>query len=377
MASQDTFVSALDEFDEIGKGVELKADLLEAAAASRARIADFEVLIPLVGSFSAGKTSLVNAVLKRPAERSLPTDIVPQTALATEIRAAASADEERIELYSEEDDLLQSVNLAQFKAIEKEALKTGRAQARYAKALLHSPSLNQDDRKVLVDMPGLESGISTHNAAILRYLPLGSYFVMVVDADHGTLRASEIRQLREFLEHDVEFAVLVNKVDKKQTEADEIVAYIKKQVRDAFGKDAPVHKVSAHSPDVRAFGEVLEEVDFDRALTTFWRVRTLALFHNAERSLHTRFSALNVSTAESDKVIAELQEKKAALEEKLSQDEREIGRRYSNRAVDRIVREVRDALRNEAPQLAEVVRFGGEAAFQREVNESSARRSTA
>ena len=369
MAAQDTFVTALDQFSEIGSGIELDAELLEEAADARANIADFEVLIPLVGSFNAGKTSLVNAWLKRPAEHGLPTDIVPQTALATEIRAASSASAETIELYGEDDDLLQKVDIGQFKAIEKETLKTGQPQEWYAKALLHSEHLQQADRKVLVDMPGLDSGLRTHNAAIQRYLPLGSYFVMVVDANHGALRDSEIRQLHEVLDQEVEFAVLVNKIDTKTTDADTIVAYIQGQVQDAFGKPAPVHTVSAHSNDVQAFADVLSAVDFDRALTTFWRGGTLALFNNAERSLHTRYNALNVSTAEADRMIAELQQKKEALEDKLRQDEREIGQRYSDRAVDRIVREVRDAIRGQASQLADVYQHGGESAFQSEIND--------
>ena len=369
MTSQDTFVAALDQFGAIGKRVELDAALLDAAADDRARIEEFEVLIPLVGSFNAGKTSLVNAWLQRPEERRLPTDIVPQTALATEIRAGASAAEERIEIYREGNKLLRKVDLAQFEAIEKEALKNDQFQAHYAKARLHSEHLRQGDRKVLVDMPGLDSGVHTHNAAIQRYLPLGSYFVMVVDAEQGTLHASGIRQLREFLDQDVESAVLVNKIDKKATEASAIVEHIQRQVREAFGKPVPVHTVSAHSNDVQAFADVLAGVDFDRALTTFWKARALALFNEAERSLHTRYSALNVSTAESDRLIAELQQKKEALEDKLRKDEREIGQRYSDRAVDRIVRDVRDAIREEASQLAEVCQHGGEAAFQREIND--------
>ncbi len=371
MTSQDTFVTALDRFGAIGKGVELDAALLDAAADDRARIEEFEVLIPLVGSFNAGKTSLVNAWLQRPKERRLPTDIVPKTALATEIRAAASAAEERIEIYGEDDKLLREVeDFVQFEAIEKEALKNDQPQAHYAKARLHSEHLRQGDRKVLVDMPGLDSGVYTHNAAIQRYLPLGSYFVMVVDAAQGTLHASGIRQLREFLDQDVESAVLVNKIDKMATkDTAAIVEHIQRQVREAFGKPVPVHTVSAHSDDVQAFADVLAGVDFDRALTTFWRARALALFNEAERSLHTRYSALNVSTAESDRLVAELQQKKEALEDKLRKDEREIGQRYSDRAVDRIVRDVRDAIREEASQLAEFFQHGGEAAFQREIND--------
>lgn len=367
MASQDTFATALDQFGEVGKSVEIDPALLDAAAASRAQIVDFEVLIPLVGPFSAGKTSLVNAWLKRPHDSGLPTDTVAQTALATEIRAAASADEEHIDLYGEGDNLVQKVNIGQFKAIEK-TLKIDQPQAQYAKAYLHSEHLAASDRKVLVDMPGLDSGLSTHNAAIQRYLPLGSYFVMVVDANVGTLRNSEIRQLREFLDQEVEFTVLVNKIDTKATEAAAIVDHIQGQVRHAFGKCAPVHPVSAYSDDVRAFAAVVAGVDFDRALTTFWRDRVLALFNDAARSLRTRYGAYNVSTAESDQLIAELQRKKEALEQKFRDDEQQI-QRYSARAVGRILREVRDAIRDQASTLAKALQDGGETAMHHELNE--------
>ena len=367
MASQDTFATALDQLGEIGKSVEIDAALLDAAAAARARIVDFEVLIPLVGPFSAGKTSLVNAWLKRPQDRGLPTASPPQTALATEIRAAASADEERIDLYGEDGNLVQKVNIGQFRAIEK-TLKTDWPQAQYAKAHLHSEHLAASDRKVLVDMPGLDSGLSTHNAAIQRYLPLGSYFVMVVDANVGTLRNSEIRQLREFLDQEVEFTVLVNKIETKATDATAIVDHIQGQVRHAFGKCAPVHPVSASSDDVQEFAAVVAGVDFDRALTTFWRDRVLALFNDAARSLRTRYGAYNVSTAESDQLIAELHRKKEALEHKFRDDEQQI-QRYSARAVGRILREVRDAIRDQASTLAKALQDEGETAMHCELNE--------
>ncbi len=369
MTAQATILAALDEFREVGQSVELDPDLLERGQEWHTGIERFQVLIPLVGAFNAGKTSLVNALLKRGPERGLPTDIVPQTALATEIRAAEESEGERIELYGEADELLEQVDIEQFQRIEKEALKTGQPKALYAKALLHAPDLKQVDRKILVDMPGLDSGLRTHNAAIQRYLPLGSYFLMVVDADHGTLRASEIRQLREFLDQEVEFAVLVNKIDKKQTDADAIIGEIEKQVESAFGKSAPIRAVSAHSDDVTAFHDVLAGVDFDHALATFWRAPVCGLFDNAERSLHTRYSALNVSTAESDRLIAELQAKKEALENKLRSDEREIGRRYSDRAVDRVIQSVRDSIRDQARALAETYMASGQSAFEHEVNE--------
>ena len=369
MTTQATYLRLLDRFTEIGSGIELAPDLLTSAADARREIERFRVLIPLVGAFNAGKTSLVNAYLRRQPGRGLPTDIVPQTALATEIHAAASAEAERVELMGENDTVLREVDLEEFGQVEKQALKEAGTETQYAKAHLHDAALPDSSRKVLVDMPGLDSGIKTHNVAIQRYLPLGAYFIMVVDAEHGTLRHSEIEQLREFLAQEVGFTVLVNKIDKKKADADAILSHIRELAQTTFDKAVPVHAVSAAAGEVAPFKETLAGVDFDDALRGYWRTRLARLVDEAVSSLHTRYSALNLSTAESDRVIADLEDKEEALKEKLRSDQRDIKNRYSSRSVDRIVRAVRDAVAEAAPRLAEVCLHGGKEAVEREINE--------
>ena len=369
MSVQSTYLAALDQFRQIAQDIDLDEEAVQCAEAFHGKIAEFQVLIPLVGSFNAGKTSLVNAYLEREESEQLPTDIVPQTALATEIHPASSNSEEWVELYGQDDQLLQRVEIAQFQRIEKETLKTGNLSAQYAKAMLYAMPLQNNDRKVLVDMPGLDSGLRTHNTAIQRYLPLGSYFILVLDAEHGALRDSEIRQLREFLDQEIEFAVLINKIDKKQTDAAAIAKHIEGQVRQAFGKSAAVRLVSAHEGDVAAFRQIVEAVDFNHALRGYWRLRIVGLFDDAMQSLHTRYSALNVSSAESERMIAQLEEKKEALEERFQEDEREIRGRYSDRAVNRIVGEVRNTIRDNAPALVQAYQAGGQQALDQEFNE--------
>ncbi len=369
MSTQDKYLTSLEQFIEIAQEIHLNESESERAEEFRNNIEQFTVLIPLVGSFNAGKTSLVNAYLERENSKELPTDIVPQTAIATEIHSAAAEEEERIEIYGEEDRFLERIDIASFQQFEKEALSEEESSARYAKAMLHASVLENNGQKVLVDMPGLDSGLMTHNAAIQRYLPLGSYFILVVDADHGALRESEIRQLREFFSQEIEFAVLINKIDKKKADAHAIVDYIAEQVDSSFGKSAVVRSVSAHDQDTAAFRQVLDSIDFDRALRGFWRRKIVVLFDEAIHSLNTRYTALNVSAAENDRVIDELEDKKQALEEKLRQDEREIRGRYSNRAVDRILRGVRGAIRDNAPSLVQTFQAGGQQALDQEINE--------
>ncbi len=369
MNTQDAYLTALDRFREISQEVDIETQMAEDY---RARVAEFKILIPLVGSFNAGKTSLVNAYLEREGDQGLPTDIVPQTALATEIHYAPSSADEGVELYGEANKFLKRVDIDEFKQLEKEALTAEKLDAQYAKAMLHAATLRNNDHKVLVDMPGLDSGLRTHNAAIQRYLPLGSYFILVVDAEHGALRDSEIHQLREFLEQEVEFAVLINKIEKKKTDMEAIVNHIREQVHQSFGDggmEAVVQPVSAHEKDVAAFQQVVESVDFHHALRGYWRMRIISLFDEAIRSLQTRYSALNVSSAKSERAIQDLQEKKEALEEKFQRDAREVKKRYSDRAVDQILREVRRAIVNDAASLAQIRLDQGEQAYGQAISE--------
>ncbi len=369
---QEVYLNALDEFREVAREVDDDSGFVERADDYHASVDTFRVLIPIVGSFNAGKTSLLNAWLQRPEGEGLPTRIKPQTALATEIHFVDSADAEGIELYDQGDRLLRRIDLAEFQRVEEQALTTGESEAKYARAMVHTPRDEQkwSDWKVLVDMPGLDSGLPTHNAAIQRYLPLGTYFVLVMDIKHGALRGTEIEQLREFLEQDVDFAVLINKADdKNKAAALNIVEHVDKQVRENFGASVGVFPVSAHARDIDAFRRVIEEIDFDRALRGFWRERILRLFDDEIGSLHTRYSALNVSTAESERTLASLARNKQALEAKLHEDTQGIRSLYSDRAVERIVRAVRASIRDHAASLAQTWHSSGEQAFRHELND--------
>lgn len=367
--SEQLFLAALGVYDEVATSTELDEALQRQGADLADRIRDFSVLVPVVGSFNAGKTSLINAYLRRDGQHGLPTAIVPQTALATEIHPAAEGDPEQVELLGEDDRVVRRLNLAEFGRFETKVVSGPRQDVQHARARLNSDMIRPDTRVVLVDMPGLDSGLQNHNAAILRYLPLGGYFVLVVDVERGGLRESEIGQLREFLEREVEFTVLANKADRKQADRDQVVAHISAQVRDAFGKDAPVHAVSALRGDIAAFSETFESIDPDRALRNYWRSPLLRLFDQAIVSLHTRYSAINVSDADAQDVIDELEQSRADLEAKLAEDEREIRGRYSERATDRIVREVRNEIRDDADRLVAAYENGGNTAFEQELNE--------
>lgn len=369
MTNEERFLAALGTFAEVAGSVELDEVLANQCDEFVTRIGGFRVLVPVVGSFNAGKTSLINAYLQREEGEGLPTAIVPQTALATEIHLSREGEPECVELLDDKDQVLNRLGLADFGRYEKQAETEPHEDPHFAKAYLQAESPTAASRIVLVDMPGLDSGLRNHNAAIQRYLPLGSHFMLVVDIDRGSLRESEMIQLREFLGREIEFTVFANKADRKRHESSAVVAHIEKQVFDAFGKSVPVSAVSARDGEIGPFATAFQSIDPDVALRNFWRARLLSLFDQAITSLHTRYSAINVTSAEAEGVVERLEGRRIELEEKLAEDERDIRGRYSERATERILREVRDDIRSSADKLVAAYERGGYGAFEEQLNE--------
>lgn len=112
----------------------------------------FEVRTPLIGAFSSGKSSLINALL---GESILSTDITPETAIPAEIRYADTPyyrgclpDGQQFALAVED---MKENNLSHLQS--KGWIEIG----------LPAPVLRSLPHIVLVDMPGWDSGIKSVN----------------------------------------------------------------------------------------------------------------------------------------------------------------------------------------------------------------------
>ena len=368
MNTKDTFLTAVDTFIDVASSTELNIKLIDQAKEYANHIRDYRVLVPVVGSFNVGKTSLINAYLNLSEERGLPTDIVPKTALATEIYRVSGDSEEKIEIFDQDETEIGEFNLRSYRDMDLNGLQKLPGNASFARAFLRSNVLNFDSQIVIVDMPGLDSGIRSHNEAIQRYLPLGSYFILVLDIERGTLRESEILQLREFLSQDIECSLFLNKADRKGKESFTVLEHVKAQVNNVFGKKISVHSVSALNGDFAAFTEALEAIDPELAMKNYWRQRLLDLFDLANISLHTRYNAINFSSSDADQKINELKQEQEKLENKLSEDEQDIRTRFSDVATKNIVIGVRDEIRVNSVLLANKYMNQGISGFEIHLN---------
>jgi len=148
-----------------------------------------EVIIPLIGEFSSGKTSLVNSLIGADI---LPIDITPTTFTINEIRF--SCEKDKIEIYSQSELIKQIDGLSPIKDEDIQNASLVR---------IFSKSKTVPAWVVLVDSPGISSGIERHEKILLEYVPKSDALIVVIDVNQGSLT----RSLEEFLKG-------VSKIDK-------------------------------------------------------------------------------------------------------------------------------------------------------------------
>ena len=216
------------------------------------------VKIPLVGVFSAGKSSLLNAFSERPGM--LPVDTTPETAVAYELYYAPI---ETVELYREGKQI-ESRPLSEIKQL---STKPGDI----AKVFCKSEKIKELEMRgiILVDMPGIGSGIERHDAAIANYISSGNAFILMVDAEQGSLRGSSLAFLNELGHYNMYPAVLVSKTDKKPAEdIKDIVDYIQYQMTKAGNSNPYISTVCSVNNDFGGLTSYLAKLDAESMLST-------------------------------------------------------------------------------------------------------------
>lgn len=195
----------------------------------------FSVRLPLIGGFSAGKSSLVNTLL---GEKLLSVAITPETCLPTELTYA----EQESLTFHHPDKGPSPLTREQVKAPPLLPLSPGC----WVEVATPSRILKALDGMTLVDMPGWESGIEQHANAIDHYLERSAAYCVVVSVDEGGLKASLKNIIKELAEHQKPMMLVLTKCDKKTTEeVDAVTRQVTTQIEDITGK--PLLSVSQAS----------------------------------------------------------------------------------------------------------------------------------
>jgi GTP-binding protein EngB required for normal cell division len=197
-----------------------------------ARLAEDRFNIAIVGQFSRGKTSLMNAMLNT--DR-LPTGLIPLTSVITTVQYGPS---ERAVMEYEDRQLPHEIPLDGIAEYVSQRHNPGNEKRiKYARVELPSELLRQGF--FLVDTPGLGSAIAENTRTTENFLPEADAFILVTSYD-GPLSSEEYRLLRTLKAHAYRTFLIVNKRDLVSTEDQQDAdAHIRHQIDDIFGSNQP------------------------------------------------------------------------------------------------------------------------------------------
>lgn len=336
-------------FEELKKNIHISESLKQD-------IAEAELIVPVVGAFSAGKSTLINSFLN---SGLLSVGTTPETALATELRYSDSEYIEAIKANGEAD----QYDIAEIGAINEMA-----KQYQYAKVFLNSEQLKEILPLVLVDMPGFDSPLDLHHRAILTYLSRGSHYAVLISVEEGTVTRSTLRQLSEFHEFDKTFSIFLSKANlRSDSEVGEIARNIEERLEDDFDFADPVVPVGKDGGE--SLGTMLKTIDPEELFSRPWCPNLEAHFFDLDGRLNTWISSLKKDQRENEEAIDELATGLRDLQRKKEEMIRDIRVRYSTSRINSIVDRVGEDLNSSVGELTSVAMSGGEDVFQRRLSE--------
>ena len=219
----------------------------------KSNVENFKVRVPLIGAFSAGKSSLINALIEK---KLLCVEIDPASNLATEI---SFSEEETIKGFKA-NKFVKNLTAQELKDQEfLDLMPDGHIEVQLNQTFLESlPHL------CLADLPGLDSKSDAHMQAIHHYLGRSLAYVITVSSEEGTLKDSIKKFLKELALHKAPVVVIITKSDKKTPkEIAAIKLQISEQVRSLLPEDnyLDVVSVSSKKKDVVEAVEAFQKLE--------------------------------------------------------------------------------------------------------------------
>ncbi|MGL2758088.1 dynamin family protein [Helicobacter pylori] len=331
----------LEQVLEVLKEVEIDKTECSTLLAS---VQKQQLVIPIVGNFSAGKSTLLNRFL---GSSVLPTGITPETSLATELHYSAK---ERIEAFSNNDEKTESFELNEqsFEAIKENATKYS-----YLKVYLNNEALKNSTPLVFVDMPGFDSPISSHTHAILEYLERGVHFVILTSVEEGNLTKRMVRELKNLLEFDKGLSFILSKTNlRTPSQVGEISRYIQEQIQDHL--DLTTRLIHSNK-DNNALLEVADKIDAEKLFSTLYLKRLKFLNSQLQNSLKSVIKSFDYSKEKALEEIQALDLSVKDIEKTYEKLRANLEEEYSSVAVGSVVKKVVGEVREQKSYLATLI----------------------
>jgi GTPase SAR1 family protein len=354
---RNEFEQCLGELSGIGARYrETAPEVFAKVSELPGQMAGFTVCVPVIGMFSAGKSSLLNAWL---GHKLLPEDQGATTALATEIRYGADTS---MQIALADGSRREVPHLPQN---AEDANAPLASEGEYAICTTSAERLRQLRGVVPVDMPGTDSGIERHTKALYRYAHKGVAYLLVLDAGTGTLPASLTAFLSELNLEGKPVLVALHKSDKYLKEdVAKVEAEVRRQCRSLAYPDPVVIHTSSRDPETpeRLHG-CLARLDADRLCVSSFAPTAANLSERLAQHVTELRDSSTLDTAAITKKLQELLEAEREIEATFKREERRLSQDLRSRTLENVVSDVGNELSRNLDDLCALAERGDESAL--------------
>lgn len=329
---------------------------VEKNSALKEMLRSYELLIPVVGEFSAGKSTFLNSFIGR---KVLSVSINPETAVATELRYSP---EEYAEVIIDKGESFDCKRISIEDAVKVEK------DWRCIRLYLNSENLKKIKPLVMVDMPGFDSPRDDHNRAIASYLNRGVHYVVLTSVESGTVTASMKRQIQDIQNMGRTCSFFVSKANLR---SEEDVKSIAEEVRDQ------VEDILGESVDVKSLGKdagaelekLLSSINPEILFAQVFKDAVVLLIDEQNSAIAAKIAALKNDREKNRQAIREMEEAKEKLERKRDRLIAEARSNHYEEETDLITSSVGAAISGEIDRLVDMAMKGANGdAISQEIN---------
>ena len=321
-------INARYGFDNLSK------NLLE----TQKTVNNFKINAPLIGLFSAGKSSILNKYLNI----DLPVGIEAKTSVACEF---VYDSEEYLEVVSDKNESSRK-NIAELKDLTIE-------NCSFVRMHLNNNKLANLKDITIVDMPGLDSGYEKHNKAIRNYINSASYFIIIMDIENGTIKKSLLDFLKELDLYSLNFGFILSKYEQKDdSDIENIIKTAKDNISNFIGKNVFVGKVSVFDSDISDFENILSNMQVVAiAKNCLYSNLKSILEEYLLKELNRKLKYDSFDIGDINKNIRELEKKAQDIEKSIEKEAYYIKNKANNQLTDAILSDISNTLSENVDML--------------------------
>lgn len=362
MTIKENLLNYIQQAKEIIEPLSLNNETKEEEIAVLDKYSDdinhLEMIIPIVGGFSAGKSTLINYFLdpnhkKEKRKGILPTGQEPVTKLPTELRYTAGREyAELIKLDDNNPDFIierTQVNLSELdKFVAESGNQNDELDYSYIKLYSNNKKLKELEPFILADMPGFGSANNRHNKAIDLYIRRGVHFVILHPVGSGEITGDIIQEAEKILQTEKEFTFCLTKAD---TRSEDIIEEVRENITDTLNDLDYENEIYVSSvKNTNALQHILDNIDKDKLIENIFSDGLHSQGRKFIETLNSNISVLQETEEEIKSAKDKLERQKERLEEKQAREMHSLeSRRFDS--VNLIIERIKTELRTNKSRL--------------------------